>query len=536
MRSEAAVIVFVLICPVPSGAQGHFTMPAYQQLNISNVSEEPLIVDVNADGSPDIVREGYYLNGLITILGPAFAAPLTSPGGTSVLDTAVPIAASDLDGNSTIDIITYSNNGIRNYMGLGNGVFIAAPQPVPGTANRLVTSFAVADLDADGNPEIAGILAVPNTQTSTVWMATNTAGNWTTVSSNVVPLNGVFLACGDVNGDAALDIVLVGLPGSPSGGSWVLRNLGSAWTFALQGPYPCSCNFYGGRVGDLDGDGCSDLVMSYGGLTYSRGDTSGALSPPQAIPQPSFQAPGYTFYTQTRNSPVLRDFDGDGLIDVLWTTEPVLQPPGSPATLELVGRLYLCRGNLLSTIPITMDFGTGVSFGSLGAADFDNDGDQDILVTIDRSWTGVGGPADFGIAWNQSQFGAGVAGSVGVPTFFAGSAFPGNGAFSVGLDMARPCALAVLGISFGAGMIGTPAGAIWLDLSPPQLVSPSSSFGMFMTDVNGRVYVPIPIPPGAGPQGLELFAQWAVDDPLGAYLLPGPPFSLSPARKIILWL
>lgn len=111
-----------------------------------------------------------------------------------------------------------------------------------------------------------------------------------------------------------------------------------------------------------------------------------------------------------------------------------------------------------------------------------------------------------------------------------------NLAFTVRLNGAIPGALAILGISLGSGMLGTQSGAIWLDLSAGQLLFPSPpAQGLFFTDANGSVTVPMPIPL-LGPSQLVLrtfYAQWGVADPAGAFSLLSTPLALTEGRKVI---
>ena len=91
----------------------------------------------------------------------------------------------------------------------------------------------------------------------------------------------------------------------------------------------------------------------------------------------------------------------------------------------------------------------------------------------------------------------------------------GNASFRIGVDHANPNALAILLFALAPDSIPF-AGPCSL------LVSPASALPAIftITSGNGTNQFLLPIPADPGLTGLQLYCQWAIDDPQGAPL-PG---------------
>lgn len=76
---------------------------------------------------------------------------------------------------------------------------------------------------------------------------------------------------------------------------------------------------------------------------------------------------------------------------------------------------------------------------------------------------------------------------------------------------------------------------IWLDLSPGQLLLPTGLAGTLLTDVAGTASFTFAIPNVPWLQGQALYGQWVAADPQGAFPISGSLFSLTEARKIVIW-
>ena len=108
------------------------------------------------------------------------------------------------------------------------------------------------------------------------------------------------------------------------------------------------------------------------------------------------------------------------------------------------------------------------------------------------------------------SFGRGCAGTNGVPVLDAvGRPILGNASFALTLDGAAPSSVAALnvGLTRGALAVG-PCTLLVTDFA--------ASLG-FPTDANGHVTVALPVASNSALKGLDLFFQFAIADPNGAF-------------------
>lgn len=130
-------------------------------------------------------------------------------------------------------------------------------------------------------------------------------------------------------------------------------------------------------------------------------------------------------------------------------------------------------------------------------------------------------------------YGQGCPGSNGVPNIRRSSTLPiiGNANFAIGTDHAHPSALAAL--MFGLAPADVPfAGPCHLQVAPPSAVATM----FLMTSPNGTRVFPLPIPADPNLIGLELFAQWAINDPQGQPVPALQGLALSQGARIIVGL
>jgi hypothetical protein len=228
--------------------------------------------------------------------------------------------------------------------------------------------------------------------------------------------------------------------------------------------------------------------------------------------------------------------DGDGAVDLymmssLWVgADPWT---GWPQT-EIRGNFFLNRGAGAFSVPkilLHTDIIGPYESASPLIGDMDHDGDPDILLAFRK-----GSQTKIGIGWNESTFAPGTPTTgASPPLCLVGTAAIGNAAFALSLVGGYPNAPAALGISHGTGVLGIPPAAIWLDLSPQNLILPSGSLGLMQTDGTGGASFPIPIPSDPLVQGASLYAQWLILDPAGGFSLAGQSYTLTAARRVIVW-
>ena len=170
--------------------------------------------------------------------------------------------------------------------------------------------LATGDLNGDGLPDIAVAVAGSDSAAGDgsvgILLAT---GNGRFAPAVRVPVGHAprSIALGDLNGDGALDVVTAAY-GYPDGSVSVLLGRGDG-SFVLTGTYPTADRWFDVAVGDLTGDGVSDVVTGGAlGPALLAGDGAGGLLPPLRLP-----ADGQCF------SVALEDFDLDGHLDLAAT-------------------------------------------------------------------------------------------------------------------------------------------------------------------------------------------------------------------------
>ena len=197
---------------------------------------------------------------------------------TRTFDYAQSVYAADLDGDGDTDALATSRwNGIcwwRNLGGSGlawSEIFIGGGgtnptcQPLPGVVLVDINSVSAADVDGDGDMDLLGTAAQPQTGAWIKWWE-NTAGNGTawqrrTIISSIDYANSVSAA--DMDGDGDLDVV-----GASAGGggrvAWWENTVGdgTAWTehTAIE-----SFNSLSTFAADVDGDGDTDILTAGNG-------------------------------------------------------------------------------------------------------------------------------------------------------------------------------------------------------------------------------------------------------------------------------
>ena len=212
----------------------------------------------------------------------------------------------DVNGDGRADVVVGDENST---IGTRIGVLL---QNATGTLDAIVaypTTSAyrvkVADFNGDGRADIAGLGTALD-----IFLQTDT-GTLAPPVTYAAP-HGIDLDAGDVNGDGRTDVVLnYGLPGGPN--VFVLPQMpdgtiGAATSYSVNSSWSSS----GVAVGDTNGDGRSDVVVTYGGNrpTSSVGrflqNAQGALDP--VVSYASYDMPA---------AAVLDDVDGDARKDAL---------------------------------------------------------------------------------------------------------------------------------------------------------------------------------------------------------------------------
>ena len=250
---------------------------------------------------------------------------------------------------------------------------------------------AIGDLDRDGDLEIVSasgatslgvyLCAYHHDGRSAVAFPVLVSGNFGYADT--------FPAIGDVDGDGALEIVVVGYDLQDYttrvkvfSANGTLERTMETVTDASYGTAPA--------LGDLDGDGVPEIVVQTGGaLSVFKGD--GSTFP--GWPQTAIGGQGHS-------APVIGDVDGDMLPDIAITTMRANWPEGAV-------RLYNRNGVLHPHFPKVINLGFG---GVPAIADIDRDGRNELVVVgncsagqfCDHVWAyDLHGATYGGIEWGQ---------------------------------------------------------------------------------------------------------------------------------------
>lgn len=221
--------------------------------------------DFNGDGKADLAVSTT-IGSISIFLGigngtfPAAAASFPG-GGTS------PVVVGDFNGDGKADLATLSgaSGNLQILLGNGNGTF-ASPlfSAVRGTLAH--SSLAVADLNGDGNAD----LAVTDTVTNTVVVLLgNNDGTFQSPLTNLVGNGAWSVAVLDLNADGKPDLAVANVFDNTV--SVLLGNGDGTFQAAVNSPAVSPASL---AVGDFNGDGKPDLLVT----SATSGDVSYLLS------------------------------------------------------------------------------------------------------------------------------------------------------------------------------------------------------------------------------------------------------------------
>jgi hypothetical protein len=322
---------FQMIANTAAGFGGE---PIVQGLDLDADGDEDVLFSVDDGGPTWLANQG----------GGTFGPPVDlAPNGEKILQLEI----SDLDGDGRTDIVwnTRFRNEVTWARNLGGGLF--APASVIRSFNGAY-SFAATDFDADGLSDL--VVAEP---LGLVWLrnlGSGTFGAPVSIASNLVATE---MTAGDFDGDGLSDIVTWG---PSSGPTWFHRNAGAGTLMPrvdLGSDSESSLTQL--LTEDVDTDGDLDVVVSSSTLQWH--ENTGATVPSAGQP------------LSRRVTGTLADIDGDGDLDCI----------GTDAIAEAVV-LFINRSDAEFSTPSPIITGVPGPAG-VDAADADNDGDLDLLVS-----------------------------------------------------------------------------------------------------------------------------------------------------------
>ena len=234
--------------------------------------EAAAIGDLNNDGRNDVVvtTSGYgtaQYDWSIFIFYQTPSGQLASPVEYDAGGPATSVVIADFNGDGLNDIAVANGTGIRVFWqdpagGFANHTdFVTTNSGTDGAAASY--SLCAGDFNNDGLTDLAGIGWYQNTTTMDVYIQTN--GTLSYSQSYPAAYDGYNdMAAGDVNNDGLTDIVVMSGQGLGPNFDVFLQTNGG---FAPQVNYSVGgTNLTAGvAIGDVDGDGLNEVVVTYGG-------------------------------------------------------------------------------------------------------------------------------------------------------------------------------------------------------------------------------------------------------------------------------
>ena len=345
------------------------------------------IGDIDGDGKPDlaVVNQGsntvsIYRNTSSSgsISSGSFAAKVDFTTGTFPYSVAI----GDIDGDGKPDLVV-ANRGsntvsiYRNTSSSGSISSSSFSAKVDFTTGASPFSVAIGDIDGDGKPD----LAVANLGSNTISVFRNTSSSGSISSSSfsanvdfATGINPYSVAIGDIDGDGKPDLVVTNLTSNTVS---VFRNTSSSGSitsssFAVNVDFATGLSPISLAIGDIDGDGKLDLAVANNDdnkvSVFRNTSSSGSITSSSFAAKVDFTT-GLGPYSVT-----IGDLDGDGKPDLAV-------PYGGGNTVSIYRNTSSSGSIASSSFAASVDFTTGSSPFSVAIGDLDGDGKPDLALS-----------------------------------------------------------------------------------------------------------------------------------------------------------
>lgn len=301
-----------------------FFDPPIAKVQIGNAAEFRFVNEsIDGDRHVDVIgvsSAGSFEHGVFEVVRGAESgefeiglAPPPNVGGGSWISRA------RIDGDALDDLYVISGNQVLAYRGLGDSFALVSSVTTP-VLSVLVNRVSVVDLDGDGRDDLAVRSAVGLGSDILVFQ-NDGSGLLNALPAQAMnfPANSA-VDFGDLDGDGDADAVVIGFGVGPGTTRTVLRNQSNVFSMVTQTPH---FSTFGIDLADVNSDGFMDLLVSESpSLTMSPASIypgDGNLGFGAGIALATVSTPNGS--TRTIHA---ADWNGDGLVDVLYTYQDVL--------------------------------------------------------------------------------------------------------------------------------------------------------------------------------------------------------------------
>lgn len=345
-----------------TSTSGNISFAWHENFGINGTSAGQInTVDLDGDGKLDIIARGIILRNTSSIGTISFASPIPT-------QIANDFNIADINGDGKPDFVnfwgqqggdTYDMGVMLNTSTLGNITFINSYNIRLEYEARIV-QFEIADLDGDGKPD----LAVPNQKRNSFSIYKNTStidrvsfNTKVDFITNNSPYN---ITIGDLDGDGRQDIIITYVTAYIDSTLSIYRNSSNIGniSFANKMDYLCNNRQYHVTIYDMDGDGKPEISdysilknnSSNGNISFSNGILHAIA--------PLHESEDYNFH--------IGDLNGDDKPDIVKIRNGASigvykNHIGDKATMNSKSSDFICSGNrfrinLTSDIPATYEW------------------------------------------------------------------------------------------------------------------------------------------------------------------------------------